>query len=119
MQSEALARQVLADDRHAQVRALLAAVLLRVGVPVVAGRVRPSAHLPEQGLPLLVGQTAAVPVGARVLAAVVEEALVVVLRLEGRDLALDELVELEEVGGDVGGNLEVHGCPQVGRRGGQ
>ena len=41
VQAEALAGQVLADDRHAQVGAVPAAVLLRERVPVVAGRVGP------------------------------------------------------------------------------
>jgi hypothetical protein len=38
----------------------------------------------------------------------VEEANVVVLVLERLDLALDEFVELDEVLGQVLGNLEVH-----------
>src|SRR5690606_10673840 len=87
------------------------AVLLREGEPVVAGGVGPPPHLGQQRLPLLAGQAAAIPVGPGVLAAMVEEALVVVLGLAGLDLALDEVVELVEVGGDVGGDLEVHGVP--------
>ena len=70
-----------------RLRALLAAVLLRERVAVVAGVVGAAAHLAEQRLPLLVGQAAALPVGAGVLPAVVEEAVVVVLRLERLDLA--------------------------------
>ena len=97
VQPEALAGEVLADHRHPEVRALLAAVLLRERVAVVAGRVGAPARLAQQRLPLLVRQAAAVPVGAGVLAAVVEEADVVVLLLERLDLTLDELVELDEV----------------------
>jgi hypothetical protein len=41
VQAEALAGQVLADHRHAQVGAVPAAVLLRERVPEVAGRVGP------------------------------------------------------------------------------
>ena len=79
VQAEALGRQVLADHRHAEVRAVPAAALHREGVAVVAGGVGPAARLGEQRLPLAAGQAAAVPVGAGVLAAVVEEADVVVL----------------------------------------
>ena len=78
VQAEALAREVLADHGHAEVRAVLAAVLLRERVAVVAGGVGAAPRLAQQRFPLLVRQPAAVPVGARVLAAVVEEADVVV-----------------------------------------
>ena len=71
--------EVLADDRHPEVGALLPAVLLRERVAVVTGGVGAAAGLAEQGLPLLVRQAAAVPVGTGVLAAMVEEPDVVVL----------------------------------------
>ena len=87
VQTEALAREVLADHGHAEVGALLAAVLLRERVAVVTGLVGDVAHLAQQRLPLLVGQAAAIPVGAGVFAAVVEEADVVVLVLDRLDLA--------------------------------
>ena len=103
VQSEPLRREVLADHGHAEVRAVLPAVLLRERVAVVAGRVGPPAGLGEQRLPLLVRQAAAIPVGAGVLAAVVEEADVVVGLLERLDLPLDEVVEDVQVGDEVGG----------------
>ena len=93
VQAEALAGQVLADDRHAQVGAVPAAVLPRERVPVVPGCVGPAPGLGEQRLPLAAGQPAAIPVGPGVLPAVVEEPDVVVLLLERPDLGLDELVE--------------------------
>ena len=77
--------------------------LLRVLPPSRFGQRVPTACRPRrrrcglahQVLPLLVRQAAdGVEVGAGVLAAVVEEADVVVLLLEGLDLALDELVEV-------------------------
>ena len=116
VQAEALGGEVLADHGHAEVGPVLAAVLLRERVAVVAGGVGPPAGLAEQRLPLLVGQPAAVPVGAGVLPAVVEEADVVVLLLERLDLAFDELVELGEVGDEVGWQVEVH-VSQLGSRG--
>ena len=51
VQAEALARQVLADHRHAEVGAVLAAVLLRERVAVVAGRVGPPARLARAAPP--------------------------------------------------------------------
>ena len=100
--------EVLADDRHAEVGAVLAAVLLRERVAVVAGGVGEPPGLAEQLLPLLVRQPFAVPIGARVLATVIEESDVVVSLLERLDLAFDELVEFDEVVGQVLGNVEVH-----------
>ena len=87
VQAEALRGEVLADDRHRQVRAVAAAVLRRERVAQEAGRVGAPAHLAEQLLPVLARHAAVLEVGARVLAAVVEEADVVVLLLERLDLA--------------------------------
>jgi hypothetical protein len=74
-------------------------------VPGVVGQL---AGLGQQLLPLLAGQALVVPVGAGVLAAVVEEPLVVVLRLQRLDLVIDEAVELVQIVLDVLGNVEVH-----------
>src|SRR5689334_24277277 len=114
VQAEALAGQVLADHRHAQVGAVPAAVLLRERVPVVAGRVGPPPGLGQQRLPLAAGQAAAVPVGPGVLAPVVEGPDVVVLLLERADLLRDELVELGQVLLQVLGQGEVHDAPYPG-----
>ena len=62
----------------------------------------------EQVLPLVVRQPTAIPVGAGVLPAVVEEPDVVVLLLERLDHLLDEVVELVEVGRQIGRDREVH-----------
>ncbi len=54
-----------------------------------------------------------VPVGAGMLAAMIEEADIIVLALERPDLPVDELVEFGDVGRDVGGNIEIHvGAPR-------
>ena len=108
VQAEALARQVLADDGHAEVGAVPAAVLGGEGVAVVPGGVGAPHRLGQQGLPLAAGQATAVPVGAGILAPVIEEPDVVVLLLEGAYLPLDELVQFGEVGGQIGRDLEVH-----------
>src|SRR6185436_9734623 len=67
----------------------------------------------QQLLPFMARLAVIVPVGAGMLAAMVEEADVVVLAFERSDLALDELVELAQVGRDVGGNLEIHGASSL------
>jgi hypothetical protein len=54
-------------------------------------------HFHEQRFPLLPRQTTAIPVRARVLTAVIEKALVVVLRLEGFDFAFDKVIQNEQV----------------------
>src|SRR5215475_12120160 len=100
---------MLADDRHGEVRAVLAAQLLRQSEAQMAGLVGTAAHLGQERLPLMPRLAVILPVGARVLAAMVEEADVVVLALQRPNLALDESVELAQVGRDVGGNIESHG----------
>ena len=75
----------------------------------MAGLVGAAAHLGQQLFPFVARLAVVVPVGAGMLAAMVEEADVVVLALERPDLALDEVVELDQVGRDVGGNVEIHG----------
>ena len=109
VQAEPLAGEVLADHRHAEVGAVLTAVLLREGIAVVAGRVGETARLVQQRLPFLVRETTALPVRAGVLATVIEEPDVVVLLLERLDLALDELIQFNQVIGQVLVEFEVHG----------
>ena len=110
VQAEPLAGEVLADDGHAEVGAVAAAELLRERVAVVAGLVGEALRLVRAAAPTpRSGRPPRVPVGAGVLAAMVEEADVVVGLLERLDLSLDELVELDEVVGEVRGNVEVHG----------
>ena len=107
VQAEALAGQVLADHRHAQVGAVPAAVP-GGRVPVVAGRVGPTPG-PRPAAPPTRGWAARRdPVGPGVLPAVIEEPDVVVLLLERPDLAVDELVEFGQVVPQVLGQGEVH-----------
>src|SRR5439155_26661698 len=99
---------VLVDVSLITVGAVLGPVLIRERVAVVAGRVGATPRLGEERFPPLVRQTAALPVGAGVLAAMVEEADIVVGLLERLDLALDELVQLDEVLRQIFRNGEVH-----------
>ena len=54
-------------------------------------------------------EAAAIEIGARPFAAMVEESDIVVLAFERFDFAFDEIVELDEIVGDVFGNAEVNG----------
>ena len=107
-QPEALGGEVLADDRHLEVGGVAAAELGRQGEAEPAGGVGPAPHLAQQRLPLRAGDAAVLEVGARPLAPMVEEPLVVVLGLQRRDLALDEVVDLVERLLDAVGHREVH-----------
>jgi hypothetical protein len=107
-QAQSLGGKVFADDRHCEVGAVLAAILFRQRIAEMAGHVGAAPRLVQQGFPRLVGQAASVPVGTRVLAAVIEKAIVIVLMLQRHDLALDERIELGQGIGNIFGNVEIH-----------
>src|SRR5262245_27364096 len=108
VQAEPLEREVLPDDGHPEIAAILAAVLAWQRITVMAGPVGGAPCLGEEGFPSFVGQTAAFPVRARRFPAMVEKAHVVVLVLERLDLALDKAIKLLEIVGDRLGNVKVH-----------
>ena len=108
VQPEPQAGEVLPDHRHAQIGPVPAAVLGRERIPVMPGRVGTPLRLMQQFLPLPARQAAPVPVGPGILTPVVEETDVVILLLQRPDLGLDELVELGQVAGQVGRDVEVH-----------
>ena len=108
VQPETFRGEMFADHRHAEVGAVFAAVFLRERIAIVAGVVGELAGFREQRFPVLRRQTAAVPVGARVFAAMIEEADVVVRILERLDFLLDEVVEFDEIVGQIFWNVEIH-----------
>ena len=110
VQAEPLVSEMLADDRHGEVRAVLAAQLLRKTEAQMPRLVGAAAHLGQQGFPFVARLAVIVPVGTGVLAAMVEEADIVVLALQRPDLAFDEFVELPQIGRDLRGNVEIHGA---------
>jgi hypothetical protein len=75
----------------------------------MAGRVGPATGLGQKRLPFRAGQALIVPIGAGVLAAMVEEADIVVGPLQRLDLGLNETVQLTQIGDQVSGQGEVHG----------
>ena len=80
----------------------------------MAGVVGETLGAGQQRLPLRIGQSTALPVGAGILAAVVEEADVVVPVFQGFDRLFDELVEFAQVVGEIFGDVEVHAVVSVG-----
>src|SRR5439155_22441645 len=114
VQSQPFRCQVLADNRHSEVRAIAAAVLAGDTVAQEAGFVRAAAHLSQEVVPLLARHTTVLEVGALVLAAVIEEADVVVLPLERLDLCLDEVVKLLQQRLDVLWDIKIHGVAPYG-----
>ena len=109
MQTQALGGEVFADNRHAEVRAIAAAVALRQRVAQQARLVGAAAHLGEQVLPVLARHTTIFEIRAGVFTAVVEEAHIVVLLFERLDLGVDEVIDFAEDLLDVLGDVEVHG----------
>ena len=80
------------------------------GVGGVPGAVGAPPRFAHQRLPLGARQALVVEVGARPFAAMVEEADIVVGLLQRLDLALDEAVELGQIGCEVGGQVEIQGA---------
>ena len=101
---------MLADDRHREVADVLAAVFFGQRVAIVAGLVGAPPHLAQQRFPFMARQAAIFEIGARPFAAMIEEALVVVLGLQRLDLLLDEIVQHGKVSSDFSGDGKVHDC---------
>jgi nucleoid DNA-binding protein len=114
-QPQSFTSEMFSDHGHPEVCSaagvfILAAKLFGEAEAVEASFVGKLLAFDEEIFPFVAWETAFIPVGARVFAAMVEEAVVVVLTLEGVDFVLDELVEAVEVGLEIGGDVEVHGC---------
>src|SRR3546814_8722093 len=84
---------MFADHRHPQVRPVLAAIGFGRRETPVSRLVGTARRLLQQRLPLVTRQTLIVPVGAAMLAAMVEEADIVVRCLKRLDLGRDRSEE--------------------------
>src|SRR5205807_817843 len=93
VQAKSLGGKMLANDRHPEIRAILAAVTLRDRKTQVSRIVGEVLHFPQQHFPLTPRQSAIVEIGACPFAAMIEETDVVIGVLDRLDLACDELVE--------------------------
>ena len=114
VQAEALGGEMLADHRHPEIGAVLAAIALRDREAQMPGGVGEVLRLAQQRFPFMPRQAAVVEIGARPFAAMVEEADVVVGLFERLDLARDEAVEFVEIGDEVGRQCKIQGSsPEV------
>ena len=111
MKAQSLRREMIADHGHGEVGAVLAAIFLRQGKTQMPRLVGTLAHLAKQFLPVMARQALIIPVGAGMFAAMIEETLIVVLRLKRLDFLLDEIVQNGEIVGDLLGNPEIHEMP--------
>ena len=121
VQAKPLGGEMLADHRHPEIGAVLAAVALRDRKAQVSGGVGEIFHLSQQGFPFLPRQPAFVEIGARPFATMIEKPDVVVGVLDRLDLAGDEAVEFIEIGDEVGRQCKIQGslsqnCLLVGRQ---
>ena len=89
MQAKAFGGKVFADDGHGQMAAAAAAIFFGPGKAVMPGGVGRFHRLRQQCLPLRARQAVIVPIGARMLAPMIEEARIVIARLQRRDDGLD------------------------------
>ncbi len=108
VQAEALLGEMLANDRHAEIGAVLAAELLGQRIAEMPGLVGAALGFAEQFLPFGTWQALIVEIGARPFTAMVEEADIVVLLFERPDLVFDELIQHGQIIGNVLRDVEIH-----------
>ncbi len=101
--------KMLADHGHPEIGAILAAVALRYREAQMPGAVGEIFHFSQQRFPFMPRQPAIVEIGARPFAAMIEETDVVIGLFDRLDLARDELVELTEIGDQVGRQCKIQG----------
>ncbi len=102
VQPKPLGGEMLADHRHPEIGAVLAAISLWNRKAQVPGGVGEIFHLSQQGFPFLPRQPASVEIGARPFPTMIEKPDVVVGILDRLDLAGDKAVEFIEIGNEVG-----------------
>ena len=102
---------MIPDDGHPEIGAILGAVALRNREAQVSGFVGKIFHPAQQRLPFWPRQSTMLEISARPFAAVIEEADVVIGLFNRLDLARDELVQLGEIGDQVGRQCEIQGNP--------
>src|SRR3546814_12778926 len=90
------------------VRPVIAAICLRCRKAPVSCGVGFARRLFQECRPLGTRQALIVPVGARMFAAMVEEADIVVGLFQRLDLRFDEGIEFVQMGLQVGWNREIH-----------
>ncbi len=108
MQAEALFGEMLADDRHTEIGAVLTAEFLGQRIAEMPGLVGTALGFAQQFFPFGPRQALIFEISPGPFAPMVEEADIVVLPFERPDLVLDELVEHGQIIGDVLRDIEIH-----------
>ena len=106
VQSEALGGEMFADRRDGEVGRRLSAAGFGNAVAQMTGAVGSTLRFDDQRAPFRARTAVVLPIGAGVLAPMIEE--LHVLALERLDLGLDEGVELGELGRNFLGQFKVH-----------
>ncbi len=109
VQAQALGGKMVADHRHPQIGAILAAIFLRRGKAPVPGLVGADGGFAQQQFPFPPGQAAMFEIGARPFPPMVEKADIVVLVFQRLDLGLDKGVQLGQIGFQIIRQREIHG----------
>ena len=81
VEAQTLMGEMLADHGHRQIAAVLTTELLRQAKTQMPRLIGELAHLAQQFFPVVTRQALIVPIGARMLATMIEETLVVVFGL--------------------------------------
>ena len=108
MQPQSLMRQMVADDSHGQIRAILPAIFGRNCKAVMSSFVGDLTHFGKQCPPVCTRVAVIVPIGTRMFAAVVEKADIVIARFNRLDLAFNECVKFGQIVRNVVGNFKQH-----------
>jgi hypothetical protein len=108
VQPQSPVREVMADRGHGEVRPILAAKFLRDGKAVMPRFIRHTTHLTQQRPPDLIGQSLAIPISPRILTAMIEEADIVVTRLNRLDFSFNEGIEFMQVGYNISRDFKQH-----------
>jgi hypothetical protein len=108
VQPKPLGGEVFADRRDGEIGGGLATAGFGQTVTQVTGFVGAALHFADQCAPFVARTSVIVPVGPRILAAMIEE--LDIIALEWLDLGLDEGVQFGELVGDFPRQVEVHGA---------
>ena len=106
METETFVREMMSDDRHRQIAAILPAIFFWNGKTIMTGAVGNLPHFGEQRPPIRARMPVIVPVGPGMFTAMVKKADIVVAVFNRLDFALDKFIENREIVSDFFWNRE-------------
>ena len=109
VQAKPLGGEMLADHRHPEIGAVLAAIAFRDREAEVPGGVGEIFHPSQQRFPFMARQPAIVEIGTRPFPAMVEKPDVVIRVFDRLDLACNEPIEFGEIGDEVSRQCKIQG----------